>query len=92
MAKRACPSSKHQDLNCGAWTAMEDQLLSEYIKINGETGWSSIPRKIGLKHHGKSCRLRWLNYLRPGIKRGNVPLRKRTLLLDSMASLAIDGL
>ncbi|XBI32063.1 hypothetical protein VPH35_055562 [Triticum aestivum] len=26
----------------------------------------------GLNRCGKSCRLRWLNYLRPGIKRGNI--------------------
>uniref|UniRef100_A0ACD5XLB1 Uncharacterized protein n=1 Tax=Avena sativa TaxID=4498 RepID=A0ACD5XLB1_AVESA len=26
----------------------------------------------GLQRCGKSCRLRWLNYLRPGIKRGNI--------------------
>jgi myb proto-oncogene protein len=25
---------------------------------------------IGLKRCGKSCRLRWLNYLRPNIKHG----------------------
>lgn len=27
-------------------------------------------QKLGLQRCGKSCRLRWLNYLRPGIKRG----------------------
>ncbi|XP_059066082.1 transcription factor MYB82 isoform X2 [Cryptomeria japonica] len=26
---------------------------------------------LGLKRRGKSCRLRWLNYLHPNIKRGN---------------------
>lgn len=26
---------------------------------------------VGLARSGKSCRLRWVNYLRPDIKRGN---------------------
>ncbi|KAI3727776.1 hypothetical protein L6452_16396 [Arctium lappa] len=30
-----------------------------------------MPSKAGLLRCGKSCRLRWMNYLRPGIKRGN---------------------
>ncbi|KAK8630432.1 hypothetical protein V6N13_079225 [Hibiscus sabdariffa] len=29
-------------------------------------------KSAGLLRCGKSCRLRWLNYLRPGIKRGNI--------------------
>ncbi|KAL8252590.1 hypothetical protein R6Q59_036283 [Mikania micrantha] len=28
--------------------------------------------KIGLKRSGKSCRLRWVNYLNPGLKRGKM--------------------
>ncbi|GLJ47511.1 hypothetical protein SUGI_1003080 [Cryptomeria japonica] len=81
MTKRVSSSSKDEDLHRGAWTAMEDQLLSEYVKINGETGWNSIPRKIGLKRCGKSCRLRWLNYLRPGIKRGNISSEEEELII-----------
>ncbi|GLJ47510.1 hypothetical protein SUGI_1003070 [Cryptomeria japonica] len=81
MTKRVSSSSKDEDLHRGAWTAMEDQLLSEYVKINGETGWNSMPRKIGLKRCGKSCRLRWLNYLRPGIKRGNISSEEEELII-----------
>ncbi|XP_074576108.1 transcription factor MYB36-like [Curcuma longa] len=32
--------------------------------------WITLPLKAGLKRCGKSCRLRWLNYLRPDIKHG----------------------
>ncbi|KAH6802668.1 myb domain protein 36 [Perilla frutescens var. frutescens] len=32
--------------------------------------WIAFPQKAGLKRCGKSCRLRWLNYLRPNIKHG----------------------
>lgn len=27
-------------------------------------------QNAGLQRNGKSCRLRWINYLRPGLKRG----------------------
>jgi hypothetical protein len=47
-------------------------ILSEYIRIHGDGGWRNLPKKAGLKRCGKSCRLRWLNYLRPDIKRGNI--------------------
>ncbi|XP_047320215.1 transcription factor MYB114-like [Impatiens glandulifera] len=54
----------------GAWTAEEDTLLSSYILKNGEGNWNLIPKKAGLNRCRKSCRLRWLNYLSPHIKRG----------------------
>nr|QQP20047.1 MYB33 transcription factor protein [Fagopyrum tataricum] len=66
------PCCEKEGVNRGAWTAMEDKLLTEYIKLHGEGHWRSIPKKAGLRRCGKSCRLRWLNYLRPDIKRGNI--------------------
>lgn len=35
----------------------------------------------GLNRCGKSCRLRWLNYLRPNIKRGNISDQEEDLIL-----------
>ena len=35
----------------------------------------------GLKRCGKSCRLRWLNYLRPDIKRGNISDDEEDLII-----------
>jgi myb proto-oncogene protein len=29
-----------------------------------------LPARAGLQRNGKSCRLRWINYLRPGLKHG----------------------
>ncbi|KAI3501463.1 hypothetical protein L1887_29332 [Cichorium endivia] len=58
-------------LHRGAWSDEEDKLLTQYIQTNGEGQWRSLPSKAGLLRCGKSCRLRWMNYLRPGIKRGN---------------------
>ncbi|KAA8521359.1 hypothetical protein F0562_012022 [Nyssa sinensis] len=56
----------------GAWTADEDRKLAEYIEIHGAKKWKAVATKSGLNRCGKSCRLRWLNYLRPNIKRGNI--------------------
>ncbi|KAL4378100.1 hypothetical protein GQ457_02G014680 [Hibiscus cannabinus] len=35
----------------------------------------------GLNRCGKSCRLRWMNYLRPGIKRGNISPDEQDLII-----------
>ncbi|KAG2321282.1 hypothetical protein Bca52824_014495 [Brassica carinata] len=57
-------------LKKGAWTPEEDKKLVSYVNRHGEGGWRTLPEKAGLKRCGKSCRLRWANYLRPDIKRG----------------------
>ena len=36
---------------------------------------------VGLRRCGKSCRLRWLNYLRPNIKRGNFSEDEEDLII-----------
>ncbi|KAF3431277.1 hypothetical protein FNV43_RR26007 [Rhamnella rubrinervis] len=53
----------------GLWTEEEDKVLQEYIKVHGRGQWNRIPKATGLKRCGKSCRLRWLNYLSPNVKR-----------------------
>ncbi|CAN6203242.1 unnamed protein product [Urochloa humidicola] len=55
----------------GPWMPEEDKLLVDYIKENnGHGSWRGLPKLAGLNRCGKSCRLRWTNYLRPDIKRG----------------------
>nr|ABX79944.1 R2R3 MYB transcription factor [Prunus dulcis] len=54
----------------GAWTREEDDLLRQCIENQGEGKWHQVPYKAGLKRCRKSCRLRWVNYLKPNIKRG----------------------
>ncbi|XP_023520293.1 transcription factor MYB87-like [Cucurbita pepo subsp. pepo] len=55
----------------GPWSPEEDAKLKAYIINHGTAGnWISLPQKAGLNRCGKSCRLRWLNYLRPNIKHG----------------------
>lgn len=65
----------------GAWTALEDKILTNYINAHGEGSWRNLPKKAGLKRCGKSCRLRWLNYLRPDIKRGNISDDEEELII-----------
>ncbi|KAL4319710.1 hypothetical protein GQ457_18G002070 [Hibiscus cannabinus] len=75
------PCSSMEELNKGAWTALEDELLTSYIQAHGEGKWRNLPKKAGLKRCGKSCRLRWLNYLRPDIKRGNISHDEEELII-----------
>ncbi|KAM0013780.1 putative transcription factor MYB-HB-like family [Helianthus debilis subsp. tardiflorus] len=65
----------------GPWTREEDELLSSYISREGEGRWQSVPKKAGLLRCGKSCRLRWMNYLRPSIKRGGITADEEDLIL-----------
>ncbi|KAF7038858.1 hypothetical protein CFC21_048963 [Triticum aestivum] len=69
MGRSPCCEKAHT--NKGAWTKEEDQRLIGYIKAHGEGCWRSLPKAAGLLRCGKSCRLRWMNYLRPDLKRGN---------------------
>ncbi|KAL5755587.1 hypothetical protein ACOSP7_020001 [Xanthoceras sorbifolium] len=75
------PCCAKEGLNRGAWTATEDKILTDYIKIHGEGKWRNLPKRAGLKRCGKSCRLRWLNYLRPDIKRGNISRDEEELII-----------
>ncbi|KAI4329093.1 hypothetical protein L6164_021394 [Bauhinia variegata] len=75
------PCCSKEGLNRGAWTAIEDKILTQYIMIHGEGKWRQLPKEAGLKRCGKSCRLRWLNYLRPDIKRGNITHDEEELII-----------
>ncbi|XP_077239966.1 transcription factor MYB1-like [Tasmannia lanceolata] len=75
------PCCSKAGLNRGGWTAIEDKVLIEYVKLHGEGRWRDLPKKAGLKRCGKSCRLRWLNYLRPDIKRGNISDDEEELII-----------
>ncbi|PWZ08345.1 Myb-related protein 308 [Zea mays] len=69
MGRSPCCEKGHT--NKGAWTKEEDERLVAYIRAHGEGCWRSLPSAAGLLRCGKSCRLRWMNYLRPDLKRGN---------------------
>ncbi|KAK4833522.1 hypothetical protein QYF36_018641 [Acer negundo] len=66
----------------GPWTPEEDKLLNEYVNLHGEGRWSSVARSAGLNRSGKSCRLRWVNYLRPGLKRGQITPQEEGIIIE----------
>ncbi|KAJ8760428.1 hypothetical protein K2173_015095 [Erythroxylum novogranatense] len=79
MGRSPCCEKAHT--NKGAWTKDEDQRLIDYIRVHGEGCWRSLPKAAGLLRCGKSCRLRWINYLRPDLKRGNFTEEEDELII-----------
>ncbi|ONK78046.1 uncharacterized protein A4U43_C02F13640 [Asparagus officinalis] len=65
----------------GPWTPEEDAVLISYIQEHGPRNWRSVPIHTGLMRCSKSCRLRWTNYLRPGIKRGNFTPHEEKMII-----------
>ncbi|XP_027364661.1 myb-related protein 308-like [Abrus precatorius] len=75
-------SCENQDaVNRGAWSAEEDQILINYVQVHGEGKWRELSKRAGLKRSGKSSRLRWLNYLKPDVKRGNISSDEEDLII-----------
>ncbi|XP_050386549.1 transcription factor LAF1-like [Argentina anserina] len=74
------PKPKPKDRK-GLWSPEEDQQLRNYILKHGHGCWSSVPINAGLQRNGKSCRLRWINYLRPGLKRGRFSKQEEEKIL-----------
>ncbi|XP_009362121.2 MYB-like transcription factor ODO1 [Pyrus x bretschneideri] len=71
----------------GPWTAEEDKKLISFIITNGQCCWRAVPKLAGLRRCGKSCRLRWTNYLRPDLKRGLLTEAEEQLVIDLHARL-----
>ncbi|KAL0331957.1 UNVERIFIED_CONTAM: Myb-related protein [Sesamum calycinum] len=81
MDKKPC-KSQDVEVRKGPWTMEEDLILMNYIANHGEGVWNSLARSAGLKRTGKSCRLRWLNYLRPDVRRGNITPEEQLLIME----------
>ncbi|GMY13352.1 myb-related protein 305-like [Fagus crenata] len=75
-------NSQDADVRKGPWTMEEDLILINYIANHGEGVWNSLAKSAGLKRTGKSCRLRWLNYLRPDVRRGNITAEEELLIVE----------
>ncbi|URD74881.1 hypothetical protein MUK42_09499 [Musa troglodytarum] len=76
-----------QKLRKGLWSPEEDEKLSKHIAKYGHGCWSSVPKQAGLQRCGKSCRLRWINYLRPDLKRGSFSEQEENLIIELHAVL-----
>ncbi|PRQ51376.1 putative transcription factor MYB-HB-like family [Rosa chinensis] len=71
-----------QKVKRGLWSPEEDEKLINYITNYGHGCWSSVPKLAGLQRCGKSCRLRWINYLRPDLKRGSFSSQEAALIIQ----------
>ncbi|KMZ59422.1 hypothetical protein ZOSMA_68G00080 [Zostera marina] len=76
------PSCLKQKLKKGLWSPEEDEKLYNHIIRYGVGCWSTVPQQAGLQRCGKSCRLRWLNYLRPDLKRGTFSQEDEDLIIS----------
>ncbi|KAE8691015.1 Transcription factor MYB46 [Hibiscus syriacus] len=85
--RRTDPSAKVSSgggankLRKGLWSPEEDDKLINYMLSNGQGCWSEVARSAGLQRCGKSCRLRWINYLRPDLKRGAFSPQEEELIV-----------
>ncbi|KAA8519895.1 hypothetical protein F0562_014195 [Nyssa sinensis] len=76
------PCCDKNGLKKGPWTTEEDEKLIDYIQKNGYGNWRTLPKNAGLQRCGKSCRLRWTNYLRPDIKRGRFSFEEEETIIQ----------
>ncbi|KAF7002588.1 hypothetical protein CFC21_018062 [Triticum aestivum] len=86
MGCKSCQKPKAQHRK-GLWSPEEDQKLRDFIVRYGHSCWSTVPVKAGLQRNGKSCRLRWINYLRPGLKHGMFSRAEEETVMSLHATL-----
>ncbi|KAE8691304.1 Transcription factor MYB86 [Hibiscus syriacus] len=79
MGHRCCTKLK---IKRGLWSPEEDDKLVKHITQHGHGSWSSVPKLAGLRRCGKSCRLRWINYLQPDLKRGSFTADEEQIIID----------
>ncbi|KAL9266123.1 Transcription factor MYB48-like protein, partial [Drosera capensis] len=71
-----------EEVRKGPWTEEEDLQLVCFVGLFGDRRWDFMAKVSGLKRTGKSCRLRWVNYLHPGLKRGKMLPHEEKLVLE----------
>ncbi|KAK4769022.1 hypothetical protein SAY86_027172 [Trapa natans] len=77
------PCCDKANVKKGPWSPEEDATLRSYMETHGGAAdnWIALPKKAGLRRCGKSCRLRWLNYLRPNIKHGSFTEEEDSIIM-----------
>ncbi|KAK1698961.1 hypothetical protein QYE76_015658 [Lolium multiflorum] len=82
------PCCDKERVKRGPWAPEEDEQLRSYVRAHGIGGnWIALPQKAGLNRCGKSCRLRWLNYLRPDIRHGGYTDHEDRVICSLYASI-----
>jgi myb proto-oncogene protein len=72
-------------------SSQDDNKLLDILKTNVEGDpfkckWPEVADHLGSGRTGKQCRDRWLNYLRPGIKKGDWSKEEEVLLEEMYAA------
>ncbi|KAL7096791.1 hypothetical protein ACP275_10G101800 [Erythranthe tilingii] len=70
------------ELRKGPWLEEEDEQLSAAVAVFGDKRWDALAKSSGLRRNGKSCRLRWMNYLRPNLKHGNISADEERIIIQ----------
>ena len=89
LANKVKMNNIKSKLRKGLWSPDEDERLIRYMLTNGQGCWSDIARNAGLQRCGKSCRLRWINYLRPDLKRGAFSPQEEDLIVHLHSILGL---
>ncbi|KAF7814057.1 transcription factor WER-like [Senna tora] len=75
--RRSCSN----EIKKGSWSKEEDEILLNYVTLHGQGKWPVVAQSSGLKRSAKSCRYRYLNYLKPDIKRGDISKHEEELIM-----------
>ncbi|GFQ06035.1 myb-related protein mybas1 [Phtheirospermum japonicum] len=70
------------ELRKGPWLEEEDEQLAAAVAVLGDRRWDALAKASGLRRSGKSCRLRWMNYLRPNLKHGNISEDEEKIIVE----------
>ncbi|PQM38196.1 transcription factor MYB27 [Prunus yedoensis var. nudiflora] len=70
-----------EKLRKGPWLEEEDEQLTAYVNLKGNRRWDALAKESGLRRSGRSCRMRWLNYLRPNLKHGHITVEEEKIIL-----------
>ncbi|KAL8516729.1 hypothetical protein ACS0TY_015112 [Phlomoides rotata] len=73
---------EEDELRKGPWLEEEDDQLAAAVAVLGDRRWDALAKTSGLKRSGKSCRLRWMNYLRPNLKHGNISADEERIIVE----------
>ncbi|CAK8533584.1 unnamed protein product [Lathyrus sativus] len=81
------PCCDKTNVKRGLWTPEEDAKILAHVAIHGIGNWTLVPKIAGLNRCGKSCRLRWTNYLRPDLKHDSFTPQEEELILTLHAAI-----
>ncbi|GAY46386.1 hypothetical protein CUMW_096630 [Citrus unshiu] len=76
------PCCDKSNVKRGLWTPEEDAKLLAHVANHGTGNWTLVPKKAGLNRCGKSCRLRWTNYLRPDLRHASFAPHEEEIIIN----------